>query len=193
MIEWLDQTDKALMLFLNGFNSDLMDPVMGFITNKKTWYPAYGLLLIYLLYRHKSRGLYFVLVIVLTVVLSDQITSTLLKPNVGRLRPCHQEGFSLQIHRVGPCGGVYSFASGHSANSFALATIISLLVFGGQKKYYLALYIWAAIVAYSRVYVGVHFPGDIVFGAMLGILSGHLLFRLWNRVNEKYGLMVNLE
>lgn len=188
MIEWMDQLDKSLMVFLNGLNHPFMDSVMAFITNKKTWFPVYALLAVYLLIRYKWRGFYFIAIIGITVGIADFVTSGLFKPGFERLRPCHQEGFRELIHMVTGCGGKYGFASGHSANSFAMAVVIYLTLFR-DSQYGWLLFVWAFIVAYSRVYVGVHFPGDILVGGILGTGIGWLVYKLWSALNSRYLLI----
>ncbi len=185
MIDWLEKIDQELFLFLNGLHSPFFDQVMWVISAKATWIPLY-LVLLYLLYRNYQKEWFFWLIgIGLLILVTDQITSSLLKPFIGRLRPCHDPEINYLVHNVKKCGGLYGFVSGHSSNSFAIA-IYFFLLFKNRFAYIWLLFIWAAIVAYSRVYLGVHYPGDIFTGGLLGILFGWLIYRFSSSMINRY-------
>ena len=114
-----------------------------------------------------------VLTLAAAVAISDQTASALLKPLTLRLRPCHEPALQNLIHPVLECGGQYGFASSHAANTFALATGVWLLV-GKQHPWVKWLYLWAFLVAYSRIYVGAHYPLDILAGTGIGVLAAQL-------------------
>ncbi len=178
MIDQLLQYDKELFLYLNNLGSETWDGLWLVITNKWTFIPLYALLL-FLIY--KKMGLKPMLLVVISVALmitfTDQITN-LFKSGFQRLRPCGQEGVLEQMRFIAVRCGKYGFFSGHSSNSMAAA------VFGGLvlKKYYknliFILLLWSAIVAYSRIYVGVHYPLDIVCGMAFGAISGFIFYKL---------------
>ncbi len=175
MWQWFNNVDQNLFFFLNGLHASWLDPVMLFLSNKFVWLPLY-LYLIYRLFVHfKKNTVWLVILILLTVGAADYTTSGILKPTVQRLRPCKDAQINRDIHTVGNCGGQYGFASSHAANTFAAATFIFLLL--GRKEVITSrlLIVWATLVAYSRVYLGVHYPGDIIVGAAIGMLLAHLV------------------
>ncbi|WP_026210028.1 phosphatase PAP2 family protein [Flexithrix dorotheae] len=181
MIEYLDKLDKQLFLFLNSLHSSFTDSFFGFMTDQETWYPLYALVLIFIFQKYRWQGLYLLAAILITIGLADQFSSGFCKPFFARLRPCHDPEISSLVHLTfRGCGGQFGFISGHSSNSFAIATIFFLLL-RNDVKYIKLMYLWAAIVAYSRIAVGVHYPGDIFFGALAGSLIGWLVFQGFKR------------
>ncbi|MEQ9427016.1 MAG: phosphatase PAP2 family protein [Cyclobacteriaceae bacterium] len=169
MLEKLLELDQNILLWLNGLNSPAVDPMMIFITNKYTWIPLYFLILYQIIKQYGKSSFEVLIVLIIMIVITDQLTSSLMKPLIGRLRPCHDAFLQSIIHSPNGCGGLYSFVSGHSANSFALAVFVTKLL---KSKAWNWLFLWASVVAYSRVYLGVHFPGDILFGGVVGMLIG---------------------
>ena len=173
-METLIDLDKSLFVFLNALGIELFDAFWMFITNKKSSIPLY-LFLIYYIYKKLSYAefLKYIVLISILILFTDQI-SNLFKDYFERFRPCHDETINDHIRIVKiSCGGLYGFFSAHSANSFALATFFyfSLKRFSSNFKY---LFLWAIIVSYSRIYIGVHFPADVIFGSFFGIISGYL-------------------
>jgi undecaprenyl-diphosphatase len=175
MFEWLNQIDTQLFLSLNGAASPFFDRFFAFFTSKETWYPLYVLLMFLIVRKYKMQSLWVILFFILLVVLSDQI-SGLIKDLVGRLRPTHEPSLEGLVHNPTNKGGYYSFLSSHAANSFALAVFTGFV--SKRKRLWIALLLWAAVTSYSRVYVGVHYPFDIIAGAILGSLIGWGVFRL---------------
>jgi len=183
MIDRLEQWDKALFKFLNGAHNDLLDFLMPWISDKWIWIPLYALL-IYLLVKHEKGNLIFTLIgIGVLILISDQMASGILKPWVGRLRPCYDPALADSVHLLKGCGGQYGFASSHASNSFAVA-IFCWLLLRDHVKYIGLLIPWAALVAYSRVYLGVHFPGDIIVGGLIGIGAAYFVFFLKSRLER---------
>jgi undecaprenyl-diphosphatase len=178
MIEFLNNIDTALFLFLNELHSSWMDPIMVFISGKKEWIPLYLIFVIMIIKHFKWQAVWILLGIGLTITLSDQLASGFMKPFFARFRPSRSPELEGLVHIVnGYTGGKYGFASSHAANAFGLATFL-WLAFREQYKWFVWIFVWATIVAYSRIYLGVHYPGDILVGAFIGISFGYLSFRL---------------
>lgn len=179
------QQDQTLFLYLNNLGNGTYDQFWILVSEIYIWVPLY-IIFLYLLYKnYKPKSLLFILLfIALGITFSDQLANVF-KIGVGRLRPCHDPKIK-DLMRVVKCGGPYGFYSGHAANTFFLATFLTRLL----KKQYLYLpfflFFWAATVSYSRIYLGVHFPGDIVMGAVVGILSGGLFSTLAMRVVHRH-------
>ncbi|MBN2280427.1 MAG: phosphatase PAP2 family protein [Candidatus Marinimicrobia bacterium] len=176
MLEFLNTIDTQLFLFLNGLHNPFFDGIMAFITRKETWYPLYLVILVYMMWKYKKRSLIILPAVILLIVLSDQISVHWFKNVFKRLRPSRVEELQSIIHLVGKKGGKYGFVSSHAANSFGAATFLALLF--RNRIFTISILIWAAVVSYSRIYVGVHYPGDILFGGLLGIGLGFLVTKL---------------
>ena len=188
MIDSLVAIDEALFLFLNGLHQDWLDPVMFAISGKLEWIPLYIFIIVWLIYKYKKTGFFALVGLIVAVTLADQITSGFMKPFFGRLRPTHDPELKDLVYIInGYRGGLYSFASSHASNAFTLATFLWLLL-RKKERWVGYLFIWAAVVSYSRIYLGVHFPGDIIAGALVGILVANLIFFLYKRVPIKYQL-----
>jgi len=181
MIDWLDQIDKAIFLFLNSMHSDISDKVWLIITNIPTWIPLYVLIFFLFIKIFKKDSLYLILGLLLVVLVSDQFTSGFMKPFFQRPRPCHDAEIAHLVHIAKSCGGQFGFASGHSANSFGIAMFV-WMVFKSSWRWSWLIFVWAAVVAYSRIAIGVHYPGDILIGGILGILFGYLIFKLTSKI-----------
>lgn len=177
------ELDRNLLLYLNSFHSPFWDSVMVFITGKLEWIPLY-LFIIWLFWR-KYRGKVWIpiLIAVLGLLLSDQI-SVLIKNSVQRLRPGRDPSLIGLVHLVNNYrGGMYGFVSSHAANTFAFAALSASIL--KNKWYTLFLFVWASVVSYSRIYLGVHFPGDVVCGAILGLMVGYGLYFGFRKILEK--------
>jgi len=171
MIDKLLQLDTDLFLFLNSLHSDFFDQIMWFISGKIQWLPLYALLIFFIIRKFKIKSIIILASLILAIVFSDQISVHLFKDVFQRLRPCHNPQIAYLVHIVNNhCGGQYGFVSSHAANTFALATFISYLFKNKYVSY--SILIWATIVSYSRIYLGVHYPGDVICGALLGTILG---------------------
>ena len=179
MLEKLVQLDQQLFLFLNRLHNPFWDKVMYWVTEGTFfWIPFYILLIVLVARIFKWQTIYILMAIAVVITLCDQFSSTLIKPWVQRLRPCHEPSIQHLVHLVGDCGGMYGFISSHAANTFGLSMFLWLLL---KSRYQLIglLFFWAALVSYSRIYVGVHYPADIILGALSGIVFAWRIYQLY--------------
>lgn len=181
MLDWLDHVDKQIFLYLNSFHSPLSDQIWVWITNIPSWIPLYLLLVFFIIKVFKKDSIYIIIGILLVILASDQTTSSFMKPFFGRLRPCHDPGIGHLVHVATKCGGQFGFASGHAANSFGIAMFF-WLVFRNYWSGTWLLFLWATIVATSRIMIGVHYPGDLLTGGLIGVFFGWLMFILVSEV-----------
>lgn len=176
MIDRIIEFDKHLMLLLNGWHSPFFDFLMPVITNKYTGIPIYLAILVILFRKVDMKKLLIaVAAILVTFALCDSLSVALFKETFQRLRPGWDPQIMDQVRMLEYKGGQYGFVSSHAANLFGLATITSLLI---KNRIYTALiFFWAALVGYSRIYVGKHFPADVVCGAIFGMIVGYLVYK----------------
>jgi membrane-associated phospholipid phosphatase len=187
MLETIRHIDHSLFHVINqDMANGFFDFVCPVLREKLVWIPLYALIAFLLYRKYGLKTLWLLAFGVLTIVLSDQ-GSNVFKHFVHRLRPCNNPEFASQMHKLVECGVGFSFVSAHAANHFALATFISFFV-NGNKKMILLLYLWAASIAFSQVYVGVHFPADVFCGALLGILIGLITGNIAKRIIAHYNL-----
>lgn len=185
----INELDHQLFLFLNGLHVGWLDYVMTFISSEMGWIPFYAVLVFLVFYKYKWKGLWVLLGVAVAITCSDQIASSVFKPLVHRLRPCHDPLIQDLVYLPnGHCGGKYGFMSSHAANTFALATYIWLIMKKFYKNIGWLMFPWATVVSYSRIYMGAHFPGDVICGALTGILLGFgvgYLVRYFLRQNQQ--------
>ncbi len=172
MIAALNNIDTQIFLYLNGLHNSVLDFIMYWVSNKAIWAPLYAFLVFFLIKKYKTNSLWILLSVALLITASDQI-SVFIKNLVERPRPCHNEQIAPMVHLVkNHCGGAFGFLSSHASNSFALAVFLIPFLKGKIRYFTPVALSWAGIISYSRVYLGVHYPGDIVAGALLGTLLG---------------------
>jgi undecaprenyl-diphosphatase len=185
LLDEINQLDTDLFLRLNGLYASWLDPIMILATERNTWIPFYALLIGWLAYRYRKQAIWMVLTLIVAVAISDQTASALLKPITHRLRPCHVPALQKLIHPVMECGGLYGFASSHAANTFALATGVWLLI-GKQYAWAKWIFVWAAFVSYSRIYVAAHYPLDVLTGAGIGVLAAMLCVTIFRSQQHRF-------
>ena len=183
-MEWILQLDTQIFLAINGWHNEVWDGIMWWISGKTTWWPFYLLILTYLGWKKRWQLALMVLFIILGITLTDQTSVHLFKNVFQRLRPCHEPSLEGLVHLVNnKCGGQFGFISSHAANTFGVAFLVLLWI---RKRWFtVVMIIWALLVAYSRVYLGVHYPGDVLFGGIWGAGCGMLLFYLFRWLRSK--------
>ncbi len=187
MLNKLLQWDQDLFLLLNGAGSESFDSFWVFISSTRSAIPLF-IFIIFLLIKKHGKSFWQGLILILIVVSLADLSSVHCFKNVFmRLRPCHDPELADQIRLLVSKGGLYGFVSSHAANFFAIAGIVSALL--SERKYlpYL-LYSWATLVAYSRIYVGKHYPLDIIGGALLGLVIAKVTWCLIKKIKEKHTL-----
>lgn len=177
IVDKIEYWDQQLFLFLNGLHVSFLDQAMYWISEKYTWIPFYALILVFLFWHFKYRAFYLLLGIGLVILFADQLTSGFMKPFFERPRPCHEPDLAGLVFQVAGCGGKFGFASSHAANTFGLAMFL-WLTFKKNYVWVSLIFLWATVVSFSRIYLGVHYPLDIVVGGLLGVLIAWLVFLL---------------
>lgn len=180
IIEW----DKALFVSLNSMGNPTWDALWIFLT-KKSFFVVYPIF-IYLIFKVKGRDGWLLLAFVgLTILLSDQISVQCFKNVFKRLRPDHTEGLGDQVRFLMNKAGQYGFVSSHATNVFGVAGILTAVLGKYYKGLWVYLFTWASIVSYSRIYVGKHFPMDLICGAILGLLISFVTVKLYRYVLQR--------
>lgn len=185
MIEHLISIDKELFFAINqGWSSPFLDWLMPILRNPYTWAPLYLFIVIFCIKTYKMKGAFFILAIALNFGLSDSISSQLVKKTVQRIRPCNDIEMKEDVQLRVRCGTGFSFTSSHATNHFAMAVFL-ILGFYKRWKWILPLgLLWAASISIAQVYVGVHYPGDILAGTILGSLIGWISYNLYCRLTK---------
>lgn len=185
MLEILDNVDASLLLFLNGANNEFFDELFWLITGKFAWIPMICVLLFCTFRKDWKTGVLVVVGIALTITLCDQVSSGIIKDAVCRLRPTRDPEIGSLVHVVnGYRGGQYGFVSSHAANSFGVAMFLAMMF--RNRAFSWIIMLWAAVLSYSRIYLGVHYPGDIVCGGLLGVALGAVVYCIYIRVKKLY-------
>jgi undecaprenyl-diphosphatase len=170
--------DTELFIAINGFHFNWLDAVMKIFSAIEFWIPLYVLVIAFIIWKKRVWSIAVLAVLGVSFALADQLSVLLFKNVFERLRPCHTEELKTVIHSLEGCGGMYGFVSNHAANSFCFAMFTAL--FFKNKYYTVMIFFWAVCVSYSRIYVGKHFPLDVICGAFFGIACqqvGLLLYR----------------
>lgn len=178
----LQGIDLQLFEWINGaWSSDLLDALLIPLRNKYVWIPVYVFIIAFLLTNFRRQGYYLVIFLLITVGLADLVSNQVFKKNFERPRPCHvMEDVNLKVR----CGSGYSFTSNHAANHFALSTFLLLLVGRRYRSLQIGLLLWATSIAIAQVYVGVHYPTDVLAGGILGYLIARLTHYFYQRLDR---------
>ena len=174
--------DHVAWYYMNfQWRNAFLDNFLPYMRNPYFWAPLYFFLLVFMPYKFRAKGWLWCLGFLLSFIITDQITATIMKPYFHRLRPCHNPALSSVIHLLVDCGGQYGFPSSHAANHFSIGVFSAVTLTRHLKWIWPVAILWAAVVAYAQVYVGVHFPLDITVGALIGIVTGVVTGRVFNR------------
>lgn len=179
--------DYTMWYYVNTvWHLPVLDMLIPYLRNQWFWVPLYLFLAIFMPLNYKKNGWIWCLGFILSFALADRISAGLIKPYFHRLRPCNDPTLHSLVHIIVPCGSGYSFPSSHATNHFALGTFMAVTLNKQVKNIYLWAYLWAFSVSYAQVYVGVHFPFDVICGGLLGTCIGIFTGKLFN---SKFPLM----
>ncbi|MGE5418946.1 MAG: phosphatase PAP2 family protein [Chloroflexota bacterium] len=182
MLEKIEHLDQQVFLFLNSLHYSFLDPVMHALSGKIIWVPLYVSILVFIAVKEKKQFFLILVFILLSVLMADR-GSVIIKNLVMRLRPCHEPALEGLVYTLnGECGGMYGFVSSHAANAFNVAFISLLFI---RKAWYTAFIIfWALVVGYTRIYLGVHYSGDVLCGSIYGALVGWFCYSMYQYTNN---------
>jgi undecaprenyl-diphosphatase len=181
--QWLNAWDTALFLQINTvFTNPFLDKILPLWRNANIWVPLYLFLMVFSIMNFRHKSYFWILGAILTLVLTDQISSSFIKPFFERQRPCNDPILMGHVRLLlNHCSGGYSFTSSHATNHFGFAVYVFITLRGLFKKWSYLFLIWAAIVSYAQVYVGVHYPLDIISGAIIGSSIGYVTAQIFIR------------
>ncbi len=175
--------DKSIFFFLNSFHSSFWDVVMSLFTRTEYWLLLFIAIIYTIIKRFKTKTIIILVMIALVILVADQF-SGLIKDLVGRLRPTHDPSMQDMVHWVKRKGGTFSFFSAHASNTFGVAMYLSLLF--KNKGFSFLIFSWALIASYTRIYLGLHFPSDIITGMAFGIILGWSVYRMNIWLDNRY-------
>lgn len=182
MLEHLEKWDRELLMLINKYHSPLWDVMMLNFSERFFWIPFYVILTGIIVYIFRKQTWVILLLIAVMITFSELITTFYFKPQVQRPRPCHEELLKEELHLIKECGGKFGFISSHASNTFALATFVFLLFRRKNPaayRWWSLMFLWSFTVSYSRIYLAEHYPGDVIFGALTGILLGVVTYPVY--------------
>lgn len=185
--QWLDHLDKELFTFIHArASNEALDGLMLLLRNGFTWLPFYLFMLYWILRRENRKFAFpFILLSVATVALTDSVSARFLKPLIDRPRPCSDEALQPIIRHIINCAGEFSMPSTHASNHFGLASFWFFTILFCRNKRWYWLWLWAALVCYAQIYVGKHYPFDILVGAIFGSFVGWAFYKIFKRFMKK--------
>jgi len=180
MLEELIRFDRMVFHFINdGLSNPVFDLIMPYLRNRYFWVPVYVFLAVFFIRNYRKYGWYMLLFFGITFGISDYFSASVVKPLVERLRPCNDPVMKATIHNIVPCGSGFSFPSTHATNHFALAFFLIVLFYTRWKPVLPLCLAWAGSICLAQVYVGVHYPVDVLSGAILGSMIGYVVGTLY--------------
>lgn len=187
IVEWLIAADRNLFRIINGqLSCPAFDGLLPLWRTPEFWTPLYLFLVVFMWINFRKAALWWMLYFVVTVSTMDLIGNKLIKQTVQRIRPCNDPSmFPDLILRIPHCGTGYSFISNHAANHFALAMFAFLTLGAVARKWRWLFFVWAFSIGWAQIYVGVHYPFDVLAGALIGILMGGIMATLFNKIHQR--------
>lgn len=181
--EFIQRWDRVVFIKLNSeWTNSFFDQVLPWLRISNHWLPLYLFLLVFVTVNFGSRGLWWFVFFVSTIALTDMTGTYLLKHNIHRLRPCSDPDFIMYVRLLlDRCAGGYSFISNHAANHFGMATFFYLTFRNIIPKWAWAGFLWAGLIVYAQIYTGIHYPLDVLGGAVVGILLGNFTAYIFNK------------
>lgn len=176
MLESITQFDTNLFLLINQANNNVLDIIMFYASSNLFWIPLYVLLFILIGIKYRWKAIIAVVFVILAVAIADLSSVHLFKNVFQRLRPCYEPALTPIINNIVGCGGKYGFVSSHAANSFAIVIMVVKLIGDKHKWLNWLMPLWGILILYSRIYLGKHYPGDVIAGAILGAIIGWLIY-----------------
>lgn len=179
----IQQFDVELFVRIHrGLSNGFFDWLMPMLRNRYFWSPLYLFIVVFCIRNYRKQGYYMIAMILATFGIGDFIASKLIKPFIGRIRPCNDINLADEIIRRVPCGSGFSFPSSHATNHFAIAVFLICLFYKDWKPILPLGLFWAFIISFAQVYVGVHYPIDTMFGASLGTCIGFFTYFLYTKI-----------
>jgi membrane-associated phospholipid phosphatase len=182
MLKSVLQMDRSLFYYINNrWSNDVFDAVMPFIRNQYFWVPVYLFLLVFVFINFQKKVWWWALFFLATFALTDLISASVIKTLVERPRPCVDPVASETVRMLIPCSYGYSFVSSHASNHFGIAMFVFMTMKQFSNRWIWLLFAWAFVISFAQVYVGAHFPFDVVGGALLGMFIGHRTAIIFNK------------